>query len=193
MVRWKRLKRLPVYTAFAWTQIGRYGKWRLFCSDTLVILESASIHFWDLKSKTTWQAVGVWVFYGGRIKLTVVDAEDLGMIHLLGVNVTGAAHGAVEIYITPAFIISLTTFLIQRGVALSLMGQQPLSLMVRVIKLQWPRLKRSSSKTSVGYTPSWRHWCKGGNSSHTEAVWEMKSVYGVMLKFWPNDVTFLVP
>ena len=49
---------------------------------------------------------------------------------------TGAAHGDVEIYITLAFIISLTTFHIQRGVALSLMGQQPLSLMVRVIKLQ---------------------------------------------------------
>ena len=29
------------------------------------------------------------------------------------------------------------------------MGQQPLSLMVRVIKLQWPRLKMSSSKASV--------------------------------------------
>ena len=29
------------------------------------------------------------------------------------------------------------------------MAQQPLSLMVRVIWLQWPRLKRSSSKTSV--------------------------------------------
>ena len=25
-------------------------KWRLFCIDTLVLLESASIHFWDLKS-----------------------------------------------------------------------------------------------------------------------------------------------
>ena len=24
--------------AFAWTQIGRYGKWRLFCIDTLVLL-----------------------------------------------------------------------------------------------------------------------------------------------------------
>ena len=32
--------------------------------------------------KTIWQAVGV--FYRGRIKLTVVDAEDLGMIHLFG-------------------------------------------------------------------------------------------------------------
>ena len=44
----------------------------------------------------------------------------------MGVNVTGTAHGDVEIWITPAFIISLTTFLIQRGVqwALSLMGQQ---------------------------------------------------------------------
>ena len=62
-----------------------------------MLLISASIHFWDLKSKTTWQAVGVWVFYRGRIKLTVVDAEDLGMIHFSGVNVTGAAHGDVEI------------------------------------------------------------------------------------------------
>ena len=82
MVRWKRLKRWPGHTAFACTQIGRYGKWRLFCIDTLVLLESASIHFWDLKSKTTWQVVGAWVFYRGRIKLRVVDAEDLGMIHL---------------------------------------------------------------------------------------------------------------
>ena len=47
--------------AFAWTQIGRYGKWRLFCIDTLVLLESVSIDFWDLKSKTTWHAVGVFV------------------------------------------------------------------------------------------------------------------------------------
>ena len=82
MVRWKRLKRCPVHTVFAWTQIGRYGKWRSFCIDTLVLLESASIHFGDLQSQTTWQAVGV--FYCGRIKLTVVDAEDLGMIHLFG-------------------------------------------------------------------------------------------------------------
>ena len=84
MVYWKKLKRCPVHTAFARTQIGRYGKWRLFCIETLVLLESASIHFWDLKSKTTWQAVEVWAFDRDRIKITVVDAEDLGMIHLLG-------------------------------------------------------------------------------------------------------------
>ena len=29
---------------------------------------------------------------------------------------TGAAHGDVDIWITPAFIISLTTFLFERGV-----------------------------------------------------------------------------
>ena len=104
----------------------------------------------------------------------------------LGVNVTGATHGDVEIYIIPAFIISLTTFLIQRSVqqALSLMGQQPLSLMVRLIRLKGPRQKRLC-------TPWWRHWGKGDNSSQT--VRGVKSVYGVMLKFWPNDVTFLVP
>ena len=56
----------------------------LFCIDTLVLLESASIHFGDLQLQTTWQAVGVWVFYCNRIKLTVVAAEDLGMIHLFG-------------------------------------------------------------------------------------------------------------
>ena len=68
----------------------------LFCIDTLVLLESASIHFWDLKSKTTWQAVGVWVFYRGRIRLIVVDAEDLEVwLIFLWVNVTGAAHGDV--------------------------------------------------------------------------------------------------
>ena len=37
------------------------------------------------------------MFNRGRIKLTVVDAEDLGMIIFLAVNVTGAAHGDVEI------------------------------------------------------------------------------------------------
>ena len=29
-------------------------------------------------------ATGVWVFYRGRIKLTAVDADDLGMINLFG-------------------------------------------------------------------------------------------------------------
>ena len=57
-------------------------------------MKSASIHFWDQKSKRTWQAVGVWVFYRGRIKLTVVDAA---WFIFLGVNVTCAAHGDVEI------------------------------------------------------------------------------------------------
>ena len=39
-----------------------------------------SSHFSDPKSKATWQAVGV--IYRGRIKFTVVNADDLGMIHL---------------------------------------------------------------------------------------------------------------
>ena len=45
------------------------------------------------------------------------------------------------------------------------MGQQPLSLMVRVVSDQgW-----KGSRQKRLYTPSWRHWCKGGNSSHAEA------------------------
>ena len=42
----------------------------------------------------------------------------------LWVNVTGAAHGDVDIWIKPTLIISLTTFLFERGVqwALCLMG-----------------------------------------------------------------------
>ena len=44
-------------------------------------MKSASSHFWDPISKLTWQVV---VFYRGHIELTLVDAQDLGMIHLLG-------------------------------------------------------------------------------------------------------------
>ena len=103
-----------------------------------------------------------------RIKLTVIDAECRRSRYDLsfwGSNVTGAAHGDVEIWITPAFIISLTTFLVQRCVqwALSLMGQQTWGLMVRVIRLQkpgnqgWkgPRQKTSVSPiTGRGVSPS---------------------------------------
>ena len=191
MVRWKRLKRWPVNRAFAWTQIGRYGKWRLYCIDTLVPLESASIHFWDLKSKTIWQAVETWVFYRCCIKLTVVDAENLGMIHLFGgqcdwrrpwwcwnPDYTRFYHIVDHFPYSERCTVGPQFY---ESAAIRFDGEGNCS----VQGWKGPRQKRL-------YTPSWRHWCKGGNSSQTEAVWRMKSVYGVMLKFWPNNVSFLV-
>ena len=73
-----------------------------------MILESASSHFRDANSRPTWQAIVP--------KLTVVEEEDLGMILFFRVNVTAAVHCDVDIWITPALIISSTTFFIERGV-----------------------------------------------------------------------------
>ena len=61
------------------------------------------------------------------------------------------------------------------------MGQQPLSLMVRVIKLQWPRLKRSSSKTSV-YTfmtslmQGWQQFSDRGCMVDEVCIWRYAKV-----------------
>ena len=196
MVRWKKLKRWSVHTAFAQTQIGRYGKWRLLCIDTLVLLVSTSIHFWDLKSKTIWQAVGVWVFYRGRIKLTVVDAEDLGIIHLFGGKCDWRRpRWCWNLDYTRFYhIVDHYTY----SEALSLMGHQPLNLMVRVIRVQWPRLKRSSSKTSVypfmtSLMQGWQQLSDRGFMGDDVCIWRNAEVLTKRCHFACSIINLPIP
>ena len=122
MVRWKRLKCWPVHTAFAWTQIDHYGKWRLFCINTLVLLGSASIHFWDLKLKTTWHAVGV--CRGSRYDSSF-QCDLRRPWWCWNLEYTRFYH-------------IVTTFLIHRGCTVGpQFNVSAASLMVRVIRLQW--------------------------------------------------------
>ena len=78
------------------------------------------------------------------------------------------------------------------------MGQQPLSLMVRVIRLQWPRLERSSSKTSVypfmtSLVQGWQQLSDRGCMGDEVCIWRNAEVLTKRCHFPCSIINLPIP